>query len=76
VAYDAVTVRSTNTACETALSNHKLTVEYADRRVTYRSVDEILKVIAYWNRVLDSLSTNARSRQSIAVGSKGFGWGV
>jgi hypothetical protein len=37
-------------ALETALAADELTVEYAGRRVTYKSQDDILKALEYFKR--------------------------
>ncbi len=37
-------------ALETALAAGELTVEYAGRRVTYKSQDDILKALEYFKR--------------------------
>ncbi len=59
------------TAVRTALTKGERVVQYADRSVTYRSVEELLQVE---QRILRELtpSTTARSKQTFLVGNKGF----
>jgi hypothetical protein len=58
------------TAVRTALLKGERTVQFADRSVTYRSVDELLQVEA---RILGELtSTQTRAKQTFGVASKGF----
>lgn len=71
VAYTVDGCTANITALETALARNTLTVEYADRRTTYRSTDDILKAINYWRNIRDGLLTG-RSRQALGVASKGF----
>ena len=52
----------------TAIARGELTVEFADRRVTYRSVSELLQAE---QRITQSLSA-PRAKQTVAISSKGF----
>lgn len=73
MAYTVEQCEANITVLETALQRGTLTVEYADRRVTYREVDDILKAIAYWRSILSGLVTvSGRSRQTLGVATKGF----
>lgn len=45
-------------------------VTFADRGVTYRSVDDILSAIDYWRSQL--ASAVSRPKQTMLVASKGF----
>ena len=56
------------TALETALASGELTVEYDNKRVTFRSVDELVKAISYVKSQLTSASTQVT--QSFASFSK------
>lgn len=56
------------TAVRAALTKGERTVQFADRSVTYRSVDELLKVEA---RILAELSSG-RPKQAFAFASRGL----
>lgn len=55
---------------EAALANSALTVQFADRTVTYKSSAQILDQIAYFRSLRSEQS--GRGRQSFGVSSKGF----
>lgn len=72
ITYDATTVKANIARLEVALSRGELTVEYSDRRVTYRSVEELRSALAYWKAILADVEGDQRPKQSFAVASKGF----
>ncbi len=72
MAYTQAQLEAKIAALETAFDRQQLSVDFADRRVTYRSFDEIEQAINYYKRLLAELGVG-RSRQSYAVASKGFG---
>lgn len=52
-------------------------VDFADRSVTYRSVSDLTSALDYFKRILADILAAAnpgavRSRQSYAVGARGF----
>ena len=51
-------------------SRGELIVEFADRKVTYRSIAELLIAEQH---IAQALSTTPRAKQSYGVASKGFG---
>lgn len=53
-------------ALETALATGELTVEYDGKKVTFRSVDELLKAIAYVKQQIGEASVSAPVTQSFA----------
>lgn len=53
---------------EAAIAKGEQTVQFADRTVTYRSVDQLLKARA---EIVAALTT--RKRQVLGVSNKGFG---
>lgn len=61
-------------ALELAFERHELTVEFADRKVTYASTREIEARIDYFKRKLALLLDTARSRprQFFAVTGRGL----
>lgn len=56
---------------ELGLSTVEAGATFADRGVTYRSVEQIKAAIAYWQNKLDALG-GGHSRQFFGVASKGF----
>lgn len=52
-----------------AIARGEMSVEFADRKVTYRSIDELLKAE---ERIATALSTTPRSKQSFGSSVKGF----
>lgn len=60
---DLDTVRS-------AIATGELSVEFADRKVTYRSIAELLTAE---QRIATALSPGTRSKQSFGSARKGFG---
>lgn len=54
----------------TAIARGELIVEFADRKVTYRSIDELLKAEEH---IATALSAGTRSKQSFGSSRKGFG---
>lgn len=59
------------TAIETAIASGELSVQYADRRVQYRSVDELLRARETIAKAIDSASGRRRPRQFRVNVSKG-----
>ena len=59
------------TAVRAAIAKGERSVQFADRSVTYRSMDELFQAE---ERIASSLmtTTTARSKQSLGVASKGF----
>jgi hypothetical protein len=57
------------TAVRTAILRGERTVQFADRSVTYRSVDELLTVEA---RILREIGGRTRTKQTLGVASKGL----
>lgn len=57
------------TAVRTALTRGERTVQYADRSVTYRSVDELVQIE---QRILRELATSRPTKQTYLVGNKGL----
>lgn len=60
---------------ETALARGELRVDFADRSVTYRSVQDLTSALSYFQSVLGGLAAAAgaaRPRQLFAVASNGF----
>jgi hypothetical protein len=74
MAWTTVQVETAIDALQTALATGKrsVTVAFADRShsITYSSIDEILKALAFFQGQLAVLS--GRPRQFAAVSSKGF----
>lgn len=60
------------TVVRAALLKGERTVQFADRSVTYRSVDELLKVEARILADLAAASSVTRSKQTLGVASRGF----
>lgn len=56
---------------ERALALGETRVDFKDRSVSYRSVDDLKKAIDYFKGLLTD-ATGGRPRQSIAVASSGF----
>lgn len=54
-------------AINAAIARGERTVQFADRSVTYRSIDELLQA-----RAVIAASLAARPRQRLAYASKGF----
>lgn len=59
-------------AVRTALLRGEKSVTFADRSVTYRTVDEIMKVEAAIIAELAAASTDTRPRQFFGVATNGF----
>lgn len=59
-------------AIENAMARGELSVEYADRRVTYRSTSDLQSAADYFRRLLAQIVTPTRNRQTVVVASKGF----
>lgn len=58
---------------EQAVARGELTVEYDGRRITYRSMDELLKAVAYVKGAVAAQSATAPSdRQSFAAFNRGL----
>lgn len=72
MAYTQAQLETKIGALETALARGELRVDFADRSVTYRSVAEIQNALSYFQRLLSQLTSTGRSKQTIAVASKGF----
>ena len=58
-------------AIESAIASGELSVQYADRRVTYRSVDELLKARELIAKALNDADDKRRPRQFRLNVSKG-----
>lgn len=56
-------------AIQSAIAKGELIVEFGDRKVTYRSIDDLLKAE---ERISAALSTGTRSKQSFGSSRKGF----
>ena len=75
MAYVQAEVEAKVALLETALARGELRVDFADRSVTYRSVDELKKALSYFQDILAGLAAAAgtgRPRQLFAVSSNGF----
>lgn len=72
VPYTQAELEAKIAAIETAMARGELRVDFADRSVTYRSTAELITASDYFKRLLTQLVTPTRSRQTVAVGSKGF----
>ena len=59
------------TALEGALERHEQSVQFGDRTVQYSTTEQIVDRINYFRRQYAQL-TATRSKQTIAVGSKGL----
>jgi hypothetical protein len=57
------------TAIRTAIARGELEVEFSDRRVRYRSIDELLQAEA---RIAQALQTGNRQKQSRLYACKGL----
>jgi hypothetical protein len=57
------------TALETALASGELTVEYAGRRITYRSASEIVSALDYFKRRLSGVPATGPAPASADRGS-------
>jgi hypothetical protein len=57
------------TALETALASGELTVEYAGRRITYRSAAEIVSALDYFKRRLSGVPDTGPAPASADRGS-------
>jgi hypothetical protein len=57
-------------AIETAIARGERVVQFSDRSVTYRSIDELLQAKA--DILRDLPASTSRPRQYVAVGSKGL----
>ena len=56
-------------AVRKAIASGVLTVEFSDRRTTYRSIDELLKAEEHIAR---AISTTPRAKQSFGIAGKGL----
>lgn len=77
MAYVQSEVEAKIAALESALGRGEMRVDFADRSVTYRSVQDLTDALAYFKRILAEILATAnpgtvRSRQSYAVGASGF----
>lgn len=59
------------TAIRAAITKGELEVEFADRRVRYRSIDELLRAESHIIAEL-SQTTATRPKQTLGVAGKGF----
>ena len=57
------------TAPRSAIAKGERSVQFADRSVTYRSIDELMQAEA---RIANALASGSRAKQSLGVSSKGF----
>lgn len=69
MAYTVEDIESNIQALEEALATGALSVAFADRSTTYRSVSDLMKAIAYWKGLLAQL--RGHSRVSYGVASTG-----
>ena len=60
------------TAIRTAIARGERSVTFADRTVTYRSMEELLQAEARIGQALASAPEARRSKQTFGVTSKGF----
>lgn len=58
------------TALESAIAQGALTVEYGDKKVTYRNLDEMLKILNMMKGIVDPVAA-ARGRRKYSQHSKG-----
>jgi len=72
VTYTVQQLEANISALEGTLARGELTVEYSDRRVTYRAVAELERALLYFKRLLAEVSGPTRSKLSYAVASKGL----
>lgn len=77
MAYVQSEVEAKIAALESALARGEMRVDFADRSVTYRSVQDLTSALAYFNRILVDLygaetPLSVRPRQSLVVGARGF----
>ena len=72
VDYSQADLEAKITALETTLAKGELTVEFADRRVTYRSTNEITAALEYFKGLLVTVTGTGRRRQFLATAGKGF----
>lgn len=72
VAYTQAELEAKVAAIETAMARGELRVDFADRSVTYRSTAELITASDYFKRLLTQIVTPTRSRQTVAVASRGF----
>jgi len=74
VAYTEAELNAKILALETTLARGELRVDFADRSVTYRSIDEIVKSLEYFQRLLVPLAaaTSRPVRQFFGVASRGL----
>lgn len=77
MAYTQAELEAKIAALETTLARGELRVDFSDRSVTYRSIDELTKALEYFKRLLSDLLAAAspgsrRSRQTLGVASRGF----
>lgn len=70
MAETADTLQAKIDALETMLARGERACTFADRAVTYKSTDEALKALSYFKYRLAQVT--GRSRQSVAVATKGF----
>jgi hypothetical protein len=69
MALSDVEVGDAITALETALASGELTVEYAGRRITYRSAAEIVPALEYFKRRLAGVPATGPAPASADRGS-------
>lgn len=72
VSYTQTELEAKIAAVETAMARGELRVKFADREVTYRSMAELIDASDYFKRLLTQVVPPTRSRQTVAVASKGF----
>lgn len=59
-------------AIRTAIARGERVVQFADRSVTYRSIDELLQAEARIAQALEATTTTRRSKQWLGVATSGF----
>lgn len=71
MAYTEAQIESKIAALEVALDRHEQAVAKGDRSVSYKSVEEVERSLAYWKGLLRS--AQGRGKQSFGYAEKGFG---
>lgn len=56
-------------AIRSTIAKGERTVQFADRSVTYRSMDELLAAEA---RILQAISSRGRAKQTVGIATKGL----
>lgn len=72
VVYTLAEVDAKLAAIETAMARGESRVDFADRSVTYRSMDDLKSAADYFKWLRTQLVPPTRSRQTVAVASRGL----